>query len=529
LSFPKLAGGHYIIENDSPTENMAIHRNIFSVTIFCCLLNACLCAAQNEAMPLLKAADLRSDAIVLREAYGVLHPGLYRYNTKAQMDAAFAELDRELNHDQTLQDAFLAFSEFAAKVRCGHTQANPFNQSKQTIQILFKSTPRVPFYFVWLDRRMVVTQDFSEPRAFAPGTEIVAIDGVRTQTILARLMTIARADGANDSKRVAQLAVTGDSEYETFDLFYPMFFPLQQARFDFVVRRPGSQKTERVSAKPLSFEERIAPIKQREAARKGGSDILFQAQTLEDRSLYLKMPTWALYDSKWDWKKWLNEKVDAAVDTKAPALILDLRGNEGGEDVGNEILPHLMDTPMPLSPMRRFVRYRKVPDDLVPYLDTWDNSFRDWGASAVALAEPWPTAPPQVSYLKLTRYDDDGTGDVIQPRGKRFRGKVFVLIDATNSSATFQFAQNIQSHHLGTLIGQTTGGSQRGINGGAFFFLRLPKSGIELDLPLIATFPPQPVADAGVTPDLPVVRTASDIAKGTDPELDTARMQTQKY
>jgi C-terminal processing protease CtpA/Prc len=175
--------------------------------------------------------------------------------------------------------------------------------------------------------------------------------------------------------------------------------------------------------------------------------------------------------------------------------------------------------------MRRFVRYRKVPDDLVPYLDTWDNSFRDWGTSAVALSEPWPTAPREVSYLRLTRYDDDATGDVIQPHGKRFCGKVIVLIDATNSSATFQFAQNIQSHHLGTLIGQTTGGSQRGINGGAFFFLRLPKSGIELDLPLIATFPPQPVADAGVTPDLPVVRTAEDIARGTDPELKAAQMQ----
>jgi hypothetical protein len=49
-----------------------------------------------------------------------------------------------------------------------------------------------------------------------------------------------------------------------------------------------------------------------------------------------------------------------------------------------------------------------------------------------------------------------------------------------------------------------------------------------LDLPLIATFPPQPVADAGVTPDLPVVHTAADIAKGTDPELKTALMQIRK-
>lgn len=476
-------------------------------------------------MPLMKGADLRSDAAVLREAYEELHPGLYRYNTKAQMNAAFADLNRELDHDQTLQDAFLAFSEFAAKVRCGHTQTNPFNQSKQTIQTFFKSATRVPFYFEWLGERMVATQDFSEVRAFAPGTEILSINGVPVRKILARLTGIARADGANDSKRVAQLAVTGDSEYATFDLFYPMFFPLQQPELDFVVRHPGSQRTERVHARPLSFEERIAPIKQREAARKGGSEVLFEAKPLEDRSLYLKMLTWALYESKWDWKKWLNDKIDSAVDEKAPGLILDLRGNEGGEDVGNEIIAHLIDTPITLSQMHRLVRYRRVPDDLLPYLDTWDNSFRDWGTSAVDLAEPWPTAPREVSYLKLTRYDDNATGDVIQPRGKRFEGKVIVLIDATNSSVTFQFAQNIHSHHLGTLIGQPTGGSQRGINGGAFFFLRLPRSGIELDLPLIGTFPPQPVVDAGVMPDVLVARTAADVAKGSDPELNAAKMQ----
>ena len=215
--------------------------------------------------------------------------------------------------------------------------------------------------------------------------------------------------------------------------------------------------------------------------------------------------------------------LDEATERNAPALILDLRGNAGGDDVGNEIIPHFLDAPITLSSMRRLVRYRKVPDDLVPYLDTWDKSFRDWGSSAVDLPEPWPTAPAAVTYLKLTRYDDDATGDIIKPAGKRFHGKVIVLIDATNSSATFQFAQNMQTDHLGTLIGQSTGGSQRGINGGAFFFLRLPHSGIEMDLPLIGTFPPSPAPDAGITPDVVVKPTAVDLATGSDPEMAAAQ------
>ncbi len=95
-----------------------------------------------------------------------------------------------------------------------------------------------------------------------------------------------------------------------------------------------------------------------------------------------------------------------------------------------------------------------------------------------------------------------------------------MLIDASNSSATFQFARLVQEKKLGTLVGEPTGGNLRGINGGAFFFLRLPKSQIEMDLPLIATFPVSPQPDSGLTPDVTIVPILDDIVQGRDPELE---------
>jgi C-terminal processing protease CtpA/Prc len=488
-----------------------IHSRAFQMI----LLFGASCHAQVTAAPILKSSDLQADAAILRKAYQELHPGLYRYNTREEMDAHFAELNQQLGHDQSLQDAFLAFSEFAAKVRCGHTQVNPFNQQKTVVDELFKSPTRLPFYFDWLDRQMVVTQDFTSNHVLPSGTEVTQIDGVPTSTILKRLLSIARADGANDGKRIAQLAIHGDSEYETFDIYFPLFFPQAGSRFTLQIRRPKIHKAEEITAMPLTFEERIAPIKSREEQREGGDYPLFESKDLPDKSEYLRMATWALYNSKWNWQQWLNERLNEAADRNAPALIIDLRGNEGGNDVGNEIIAHLIDAPIKLSSMSRLVRYRKVPDELLPYLDTWDQSFRDWGSSAIDMAEPWPTAPKAVPYLRLTRFDDE-TGNVIKPAGKRFRGKVFVLIDTSNSSATFQFVQIIQSHHLGTLVGQTTGGSQRGINGGAFFFLRLPHTGLEMDVPLIGTFPSLPAPDAGITPDIIVTSTIEDIENRRD-------------
>jgi C-terminal processing protease CtpA/Prc len=99
---------------------------------------------------------------------------------------------------------------------------------------------------------------------------------------------------------------------------------------------------------------------------------------------------------------------------------------------------------------------------------------------------------------------------------------VRVLIGPQNSSATFQFANLMQRERLGVLVGETTGGNRRGINGGAFYFLRLPRTGLEVDLPLIGTFPLTPQPDAGVTPDVLASRTPTVLAQRRDPALEAA-------
>ena len=476
---------------------------------------------------LLKAADLEADAAILRRAYEQLHPGLYRYNTKSQMDQHFEGLQTRLNHDQSLKDAYLAFSLFAAEVKCGHTYANFFNQDEAVASQLFQSPTRVPFYFTWYDRHMVVTQDFTPDHSLPRGTRILEINGNSTANILSRLLTIARADGSNDAKRIASLEVSGDSLYETFDIYFPLFFPQKTTALQLTILKPDADHNTRLRVEALTYEQRIAPIKEREEARKGGDEVLFEWKYLPDGSAYLRMPTWALYDSKWDWKTWLNARLDELADKEVPAFLIDIRGNEGGLDVGNLILQRLVTDKVAITSLHRLVRYRQVPADLAPYLKTWDPTFKDWGKAAVDLPAPWPTAP-SVPYLQLTKYDDDGSGDAILPAGKHYPGKVYVLVDATNSSATFQFAQIIQQQALGTLVGSPTGGNQRGINGGAFFFLHLPNSKIELDLPLIGTFPPAPMPDAGLTPDIAAIPTENDIAQSHDAALTAITRQIQK-
>ena len=459
----------------------------------------------------LPAKDLRADAALLRRAYEALHPGLYRYNTPAQMDEAFRALEREFESDRTLAEAYLAFSVFAAKVKCGHTYPNFFNQSKDVDRALFRAG-RVPFHFRWLGSRMIVTRSFTDDPWIAAGTEVLTINGVAVADILARLMTVARADGHNDGKRVAYLEVQGTSRLEAFDVYFPLIFPSAAPRFTLSVRGAGGEGPSELGVRPATYEERVAAMTS-PAAGVDKARPIWEMRLLDGHVAYLRMPSWALYNSTWNWKAFLMESFGTLVDRGVTDLVIDLRGNEGGNDVGDVIVGHLITDPVPRQVVSRRVRYRRVPEDLLPHLDTWDPSFRDWGSAAME---------PIDGFYRLRRDADDDPGGTIPPAAPRFAGRTWVLVGATNSSATFEFAQTLRQNRLGTLVGQPTGGNQRGINGGAFFFLRLPGSGIELDLPLIGQFPDGDRPDAGLQPDILVVPTAIDIARGRDAELEAA-------
>ncbi len=469
----------------------------------CASLPAASTAATNFG-PQLRGADIKSDVAILRRAYTLLHPGLYRYMTPTEAQARFDQLERDFSADQPLPQAYLTLSRFLGTVRCGHTYANFFNQSDDVANLLFKRRTALPFHFRWLGSQMVIEQNLSGDARLVPGTTILEINGVPTSRILQTLLPYARADGSNDDKRRALLEVRGYDRIETFDVFHPLLFPVSPDSIELRVRTPTGATATTIVA-PHGPDERKAAM--RIATEDDGPQWTF---AMQGGAGVLTMPNWALYDSKWDWRAWLDARM-ADLAANAKGLIVDVRGNEGGLDCGNDIIARLIDRDLALTGDERRVRYRQTPADLNPYLDTWDKSFRDWGADA---------SPIDDNFFKLK--SETGDTEIIAPKGPRFTGKVVVLIDAQNSSATFQFAQRIQDLKLGMLCGQPTGGNQRGINGGAFFFLRLPASGLEADLPLIGRFPRTPKPDAGLTPDIRVDLTANDIAAGRDRVMETA-------
>lgn len=475
--------------------------------------------AASRPLPTVPAAALQADLRILRQALETLHPGLLRYNTPNQMNARFDSLAVELDHEQSLAEAYLAIARFANTIECGHTFPNPYNQEGLVRQVIVEGGGRVPFYFRWLDGQMIVTRNLSHDAALVPGTEVLAINGVASAEILQRLLPLSRADGGNDAKRIANLEVIEGERYNAFDTYFPLVFPPPAGPWRFSLRAPDGT-TRMVSLETVSDSGRSAIA---DSVGNAGRDSLTPPWTLRypDSSVaVLSMPTWVTYRNQWDWEGFIHRAFAGLVARGTPNLVIDLRGNEGGTSVGDVILQHLIDAPLALSASERFTRYQRIPPGLKPYLDTWDRSFDDWGGAATPSAS-------QPGFYRMTKYDDGPAGTVIQPAAPRYRGKVWVLVGPENSSATFEFALGVKENHLATLVGRPTGGNRRGINGGAFYFLRLPNSGIEVDLPLIAQFPVSPQPDAGIEPDIVVLPTPRDVATGTDAELEAVLMRSR--
>jgi hypothetical protein len=485
---------------------VTIHRRGFLAGAAALGLNAAAAGgARGSADPAapLAAQAIRADLKLIGEAYGLLHPGLGRYLPPGGFDRLIEAEIGWASHERSAGDVYLMLSRLTAAVRCGHTHANPANQSKRVQRELIGRADRLPFCTGWIEGRMIVTDPLAS--GLARGSEVRAVDGVAARRLLAEMLPYTRADGHNDGKRRAQLELHRGDRFAAFDVLRPLLHaPEQPGSVQLDIRDPAGRRRALTIA--------TAAEGARGTAARSDSQYGWRFAIGSEGVGVLTMPDWSLYNSEWDWRGYLREVIDTLVRERARGLVIDLRENEGGLDCGDVLIAGLTDRPIAPPPARRLVRFRETPASLRPVLDTWDSSFHRLGAEA-------PPASDRPGFFDLGAREEGG----IAPAGQRYAGKVAVLIGPTCSSATFQFADLVQRNGLGTLVGSSTGGNRRGINGGCFFFLRLPETGFEVDLPLIGYFPSGSEPDAGLDPDIRVPRRVSDVVAGTDAALAVAR------
>jgi C-terminal processing protease CtpA/Prc len=196
-------------------------------------------------------------------------------------------------------------------------------------------------------------------------------------------------------------------------------------------------------------------------------------------------------------------------------LILDLRGNGGGDDMyGALLVSYLTDKPF------RYFDHINVKTIMPSFKDHTDLKV---DAKGLARFRDGSTPNPTGGYF-LTPKMHPGLAE--QPPGKHpFLGKVFVLIDGGTFSTAADFCAVV--HHLkrATFVGEETEGGYYGNNSGMMPTLTLPNSKVKVRLPMYEYWNAVAGYDGkrrGTHPDHVVELKTADLLHGVDQQLDRA-------
>lgn len=468
--------------------------------------------AQSATTKQLLPQQMAEDFAVLKQSLTALHPGLYLYNTKRQIENYFSDFENQIKVSMDEKRFYLMISQLTAKIKCGHTFLNPLNLDEKIAERIF-SKQSLPFYFVILDGKITVTHNFSDQETIKRGDEIFAINGVSSKEIIEKLLTVSRGDGNNSlGKRLASLNLIPDEDYDhaLFDIYFPLFFPAKSSRFALGINHSNGKRKNYLIDSVSSEQRKTAYEKQFGKIPKDAKT--WEYKSLNNQTAYLKFGTFAFWNSDFKWQPYLeNVFNDLRAKPEIKNLIIDLRGNEGGSGaIRDEILSYIASKPIVGEyAAKRCYASLRVPDSLLKYLSTWDKSFR----------QPKNEADFTLNEIGLYEKKENAASDPILPKPNRFAGKVYLLTNAVNSSATFDMAWTFQANKLGTIIGEPTGGTKRGLNGGQMFFLTLPNSKFEIDLP-IQHFYHKGFPDEGVEPDYTVKTHREDVQNNKDRQLE---------
>ncbi|WP_350292624.1 S41 family peptidase [uncultured Croceitalea sp.] len=451
--------------------------------------------------------DLLKDFELIKTMVLEVHPGTYRYNSKESITAKLEKLKQTFQTDLSYGEAYLAISKLLGSVQCDHTFASFYNQGPILKTVIHNQRNKLPFTFSWVGDKMIVVYDVSS-KNLQRGTEIISINGVSTKEVLERLKPYVKADGATDKSRVKQLEVKGyPYRYNGFDVFHPLVYQVED-KFTLEVKTPtGKEHTIQVAA--LTLEERTEKLKDNFSDFAFTKEKLWGYEKLKNNIGLLKAGTFDDYGMDRDWRKYFSSTFKQIRSDGIEHLIVDLRENQGGfDEIGLGLMQHLIKKPGKVEDFISKSRYKNFPESLKPYAKSW--------------GEPWFHSLKVVSEKDENGYYSlpEEKAVVVKPAKNAFKGDVYFLVGPANVSMAFYIANATKKYNIGTLVGEETGGNQRGINGGQILFLRLPNSEIEIDFPVEGSFSrKRDLPNKGILPDVKIATSLDYIKSGRDAQL----------
>ena len=409
------------------------------------------------------SAQIREDIAYLRSELESRHPGLYLYSSRAEADALFDSLYRQIPPSVTETEAYRLITTVCSVIRDGHTIFYPAERSTAYHD---RYSGFFPFKIYWRDSSMYVAMNYSASTEIPDGSEIISINGVAASEIMSFSLKRMMHDGYNQTYPVWVMN-------NWFNEFYSYFYG-HPAAFDVSFRSDNgavTTKTIRALSKTEISANRKKNYPDYRFDKKEGDGLVLETEdtnktaTLTIRDFHADILK-KVYGQKF--KKTIAEYFRQIEAKGVENLILDLRNNQGGDTrYGEILLSYVLN-----DPFRYVEGYRKVGKH--------------------------PAAAPQDRNKKCK----GPAMGICRPRSNVFKGNLYILINGGSFSNTGIVVSALKHARRGIMIGEETGGNGHVICG-SVKYRELPNTKIRVEIPTLqfAIRDPEHNTGKGVFPD----------------------------
>ena len=450
----------------------------------------------------------------MRRALETIHPGLYRYVSKAQVDASFARLEAQAKQPITTLALHREIARMVASIHCDHSKPelpDAIAKWRQT------NASHLPLRFKLIEGRMIVVSG-----ALPKSAEITAINGRQMSQILNAVAPLVAYDGETDQAIAVKIADDSDLGGSDLEEYWPGLFGAP-SQWDIAWKVPGEAAAKTSQLAPISFDQWT----QLDAPDGKYRNEFYNGITwrMAGKTARLKIDTFVNYRNPVAATPYLSGFFNAMKAAGTEHLVLDLRNNGGGStDPTIALGRHLLDTPFKLTTSIRAKTIRF--GDLPKHIETWGDREAQFNPPESAyrrtddgLLERIPTGTDEND-------DDDSTIEHQPlPVTQRFTGRLTVLIGPQNGSGATMTIAWLKDRRDVTLVGEDTSGSAEGPTAGNIFNLVLPESHIRVRAPQFRSFTniKQFTPRRGMKADVQVVPTLADFEAGRDRAVEVAR------
>jgi hypothetical protein len=464
----------------------------------------------------LSPEQAQADIALMRRGLEMIHPGLYRYRTHAEIAAAFSRLNVLAQTAVTDLQLWRAIALMLAEIHCDHTKPEA---SDAIEHYRLTHATHLPIRFKIIEGRMITVSNDGQPGAPPPGAEIIAINGMPVPVVLTTLGKTVAYDGTTDQSIAAKLSSDGDLMGDDFNEYWPALYGFPTA-WTLDWKRVGDLKISHASLTPTGFKAWIG------LTWPGGpyGDEFYRSirWRIAGQTAYWRIDTFVNYRNPVDATAFLDSFFKRLKTDGVANLILDLRENGGGsEDVSVALGRYLLRSRFTWSKpvLLKAVRYGDLPAHMA-----------SWGDPKALFEPPLDRFRRTADgwWERLPHADKDDDDESVLPQDvspDRFTGHLTILTGPRNGSGATRTIAVLKEKLGATLVGEDSAGSAEGPTAGHIFLMTLPNSGLKVRIPNAwnRTNIDHFVQARGVAVDDRVTPTLADFDAGVDRALDVAK------